>query len=88
MEIIFVKQLSANATANKATIAMERELRAKGFWSTVSSIESSSNESSFCSPRLVVKQNGISEIYTDVAGLQKRLDIDHAGMNQPQAACW
>ena len=88
MEIIFIKQLSGNATANKATIAMERELRAKGFWGAVSSIESSSNESSFCSPRLVVKQNGIREIYTDVASLQKRLDIDTAGVNQPQAACW
>ena len=88
MEIIFIKQLSANATASKATIAMERELRAKGFWGAVSSVEDSSNESSFCSPRLVVKQNGSSEIYTDVASFQKRFDIDTAGINQPQAACW
>ena len=88
MEIIFIKQLTATGTASTATITMERELRAKGFWGTLTATQDSPLTPEFAGPSLLVKHQGSSEYFSDVASFQKHLDLASDALMQPQAACW
>lgn len=85
MEIIFIKTLAANGQPSAESIQLERALRQKGFWRSISTVQHSREAES---PRIVIESGGVQEEFTSATSFQQRFDLDTIDRHEAQAACW
>lgn len=85
MEIIFIQALASNGQPSGDSIRLERALRKKGFWRSISQVHPSRDATR---AEIIIENGNVRETFGSAAEFQQRFDLDTIDRHEAQAACW